>query len=103
MPSSVLVGEIPYSTLFPSRPLFRLNHLFLGVLVLFVMFALKCLNWILSVSSVFLGYSRLQKGYKCYSPTLGRYLISADVTFLRPLHSFLNLMFMVVRGRKIIF
>ncbi|XP_075076753.1 uncharacterized protein LOC142163374 [Nicotiana tabacum] len=34
--------------------------------------ALKC---------VFLGYSHLQKGYRCYSPDLKRYLVSADVTF----------------------
>nr|KYP72342.1 Retrovirus-related Pol polyprotein from transposon TNT 1-94 [Cajanus cajan] len=31
---------------------------------------------------VFLGYPRSQKGYKCFSPSLRRYLISADVTFL---------------------
>ncbi|KAF3655259.1 hypothetical protein FXO37_16054 [Capsicum annuum] len=34
--------------------------------------ALKC---------VLLGYSRVQKGYQCYSPDLGRYLMSADITF----------------------
>ncbi|XP_070011384.1 uncharacterized protein [Nicotiana sylvestris] len=34
--------------------------------------ALKC---------VFLGYSRVQKGYRCYSPDLRRYFMSSDVTF----------------------
>jgi hypothetical protein len=34
-----------------------------------------------SLKCVFLGYHRPQKGYHCYSPTLKRYLISADVTF----------------------
>ena len=34
-----------------------------------------------SIKCVFLGYSRLQKGYKCYSPTTKRYYMSADVTF----------------------
>nr|CAN63852.1 hypothetical protein VITISV_004832 [Vitis vinifera] len=34
--------------------------------------AMKCL---------FLGYSRLQKGYRCYSLETHRYFISADVTF----------------------
>ena len=29
---------------------------------------------------IFLGYSKLKKGYKCFDPTLGRYLISADAT-----------------------
>ena len=30
---------------------------------------------------IFLGYSRLQKGYRCYSPDTHRYFLSADVTF----------------------
>ena len=30
---------------------------------------------------IFLGYSRLQKGYRCYSPQTHRYFLSADVTF----------------------
>ena len=28
-----------------------------------------------------LGYSRIQKGYKCYSPATRQYYMSADVTF----------------------
>ncbi|XP_070026187.1 protein MTL1-like [Nicotiana sylvestris] len=34
--------------------------------------ALKC---------IFLGYSRTQKGYRCYSPNFQRYLMPGDVTF----------------------
>ena len=34
--------------------------------------ALKC---------VFLGYSRLQKGYRCFSPDLNKYVVSTDVVF----------------------
>ena len=30
---------------------------------------------------VFLGYSSLQRDYRCYSPDINRYFISADVTF----------------------
>ena len=33
-----------------------------------------------SIKCVFLGYSRTQKGYQCYSPTLCRHFISVDVT-----------------------
>ncbi|GJZ17859.1 polyprotein [Tanacetum coccineum] len=34
-----------------------------------------------SLMCVLLGYSCIQKGYKCYSPQLHRYLISRDVFF----------------------
>ena len=34
-----------------------------------------------SLKCIFLGYSRVQKRYKCYCPSLYSYLVSADVTF----------------------
>ena len=34
-----------------------------------------------SLKCIFLGYSRVQKGYMCYCPTLGCYFMSTNVTF----------------------
>ena len=39
-----------------------------------------------SLKCIFLGYSRVQKGYKCYCPSLRRYMVSVDVTFLENTH-----------------
>ena len=39
-----------------------------------------------SLKCIFLGYSQVQKGYRCYCPSLRRYLISANVTFLENTH-----------------
>ena len=83
MPSSILNGEIPYKVLFPGKSLFPVDPRIFGS-VCFVRDvrphvtkldpkALKC---------VFLGYSRLQKGYRCYCPPLNKYLVSIDVTFM---------------------
>ncbi|RVW34232.1 Retrovirus-related Pol polyprotein from transposon RE2 [Vitis vinifera] len=82
MPSSVLHDQIPHSLLFPDQPLYFLPpHVFGCTCFVHILTpgqdklsakAMKCL---------FLGYSRLQKGYRCYSLETHRYFISADVTF----------------------
>ena len=41
-----------------------------------------------SIKYVFLGYSRLQKGYNYYSSLLNGYLVSTDVTFFEHLPFF---------------
>ena len=35
-----------------------------------------------SLKCIFLGYSWIQKGYRCYYLSLRRYLVSTNVTFL---------------------
>ncbi|RVW33361.1 Retrovirus-related Pol polyprotein from transposon RE2 [Vitis vinifera] len=82
MPSSILHDQIPHFLLFPDQPLYFLPPrvfgctCFVHILTLgqdkLSAKAMKCL---------FLGYSRLQKGYRCYSLETHRYFISADVTF----------------------
>ena len=34
-----------------------------------------------SLKCIFLDYSRVQKGYRCYCPTLRRYFVFTDVAF----------------------
>ncbi|RVX19942.1 Retrovirus-related Pol polyprotein from transposon TNT 1-94 [Vitis vinifera] len=82
MPSSVLHDQIPHSLLFLDQPLYFLPPRVFGCTCFVHILtpgqdklsakAMKCL---------FLGYSRLQKGYRCYSLETHRYFISADVTF----------------------
>ena len=73
MSSSILHDQIPQSVLLPNQPLFCLLPCVFGC-VCFVHIltpeqeklsakATKC---------VFLGYSRLQRGYRCYSPNINR-------------------------------
>ena len=78
MPSSILHDQIPHSVLLPNQPLFCLPPCVCFVHILtprqdkLSTKATKC---------VFLGYSRIQMGYRCYSPNNNRYFISVDVTF----------------------
>ena len=82
MPSSVLNWATPYHQLFPNKPLFPIDPKVFGC-TCFVRDdrpqvykhdpkSLKC---------IVVGYSRVQKGYRCYCPTLRRYFVSTDVTF----------------------
>ncbi|KAK3008087.1 hypothetical protein RJ639_013614 [Escallonia herrerae] len=83
MPSTVLNGNVPYSVLFPTKPPFPVEPRIFGStcfvrdvrpnLTKLDPKALKC---------VFLGYSRLQKGYRCYSLDLHKYLVSTDVVLI---------------------
>ena len=82
MPSSVSHDQIPHSLLFPGQPLYFLSPCVFGCM---------CFVHILTLGQdklstratkcIFLGYSRLQKSYRCYSSETHRYFLSADVTF----------------------
>ncbi|KAJ9545430.1 hypothetical protein OSB04_025137 [Centaurea solstitialis] len=82
MPTHVLRNKSPFSVLFPKGTPFPLTPRIFGCvanvhdhrpqLTKLDPRAIRC---------VFLGYSRVQKGYRCYSPSLHRYFTSADVTF----------------------
>ena len=83
MPSSVLNLDTPYHILFPNKPLFPTEPQ-ISRCTCFVRDvrphvskhdpkSLKC---------IFLGYSQVQKGYRCYCPSLRRYLVLVYVTFL---------------------
>ena len=82
MPSFVLHNQIPHSILLPNLPLFYLPPRVFGCVCFVHILTLRQDK--LSAKDtkcVFLGYSRLQRGYCCYSPDTNRYFISADVTF----------------------
>ena len=82
MPSSVLHDQIPHSIIFPNQLLFCLPPRVFGYI---------CFVHILTLGQdklstkatkcVFLGYSRLQRGYRFYSTDTNWYFISVDVTF----------------------
>ena len=82
MPSTVLGGQIPYTVLPPDAPLFHLPPKIFGcVCYVHILGPGSDKLYPRSIKCVFLGYSRTQKGYRCYSPTLRHRFISADVTF----------------------
>ncbi|MFS7989993.1 putative RNA-directed DNA polymerase [Helianthus anomalus] len=82
MPSSVLRGQTPFSVLFPRGTPFPLEPQIFGY-VAYVHDHRPGVPKIdpRAIRCVFVGYSRVQKGYRCYSPSLRRYFTSADVTF----------------------
>ncbi|KAL0318213.1 UNVERIFIED_CONTAM: Retrovirus-related Pol polyprotein from transposon RE1 [Sesamum calycinum] len=69
MPSTVLNGDTPYSCLFPDKPLFGIAPRVFGC-ACFVHIHSPNLDTLSprSVKCIFLGYSRTQKGYRCYDP-----------------------------------
>ena len=83
MSSSVLDWATPFQTLFPHKSLFPIESR-----------VFRCTCFVRDVrlhvskldpksfKCIFLGYSRVQKGYRCYCPSLCKYMVFSDVTFL---------------------
>ncbi|QHO14032.1 Retrovirus-related Pol polyprotein [Arachis hypogaea] len=83
MPSSVLQNQVPHSILFPHEHIFSLPLRVFGcTCFIHDLTPGKDKLTARSIQCVFLGYTRFQKGYRCYSPALNRFFVSADVTFL---------------------
>ena len=82
MPSSSLHNKIPHSIIFPNEPLYNVPPRVFGC-TCFIHDLSPGLDKLSAraIKCVFLGYSRLRKGYRCYSPDTRKYYMSADVTF----------------------
>ena len=81
MPSSVL-DQVPHSLMFPNQPLFCLPpRVFKCTLFVHILTPGQDELSAKATKCIFLGYSRLQRGYRCYSPDTHRYFISANVMF----------------------
>ena len=82
MPSSILNWVTPYHQLFSNKPLFLIDP---------KVFRYTCFVRdvrphvskldLKSFKCIFVRYTRVQKGYGCYCPTLRRYFVSTDVAF----------------------
>ena len=85
MPSSVLNWATPYHQLFPNNSLFPID----AKVFRCTCFARDVRPQVFkldpkSLKCIFVGYSRVKKGYMCYCPTLRHYFVSTDVTFFEP-------------------
>ena len=85
--SSVLNWDTLYHILFPNKPLFPIEPRIFGC-TCFVRDVCPQVSKLdhKSLKCIFLGYSRVQKGYRCYCPSLRRYLVFADVKFFDNVH-----------------
>ena len=83
MPSSILNWNTLYHILFPNKRLFPIEPRLFGCtcFVRDVHPHVSKLN-LKSLKCIFVSYSQVQKGYRCYCPNLQKYLVSVDVTFL---------------------
>ena len=101
MPSSVLNWTAPYLQLFPNNPLFSIDPKVFRY-TCFIRDVRPQISKIYSkfLKCIFVGYSRVQKGYKCYCPTLRRYFMSLMLHSLRLPHFPFRLLLQVKGGKK---
>ena len=80
MLSSVLNWPTPYHQLFPNNLLFPIDPKVFGC-TCFVRDVRPQVSklYLKSLKCIFVGYSPVQKGYRCYCPTLQRYFVSTNV------------------------
>ena len=81
MPFLVLNWANPYHQLFPNNLLFPIVPKVFGC-TCFIRDVRPRVSKLgpKSLKCIFVGYSRVKKGYRCYCPTLRRYFVSIDVT-----------------------
>ena len=82
MPSSVLNWATPYHQLFPNDLLFAFDPKVFGC-TCFVRDVRPQVSKLdpKSLKCIFVGYSRVKKGYRCYCSTLRCYFVSTDIAF----------------------
>ena len=82
MPSPVLNWTAPYHQLFPNNLLFPIDLTVFGCtcFIPYVHPQVSKLD-LKSLKCILVGYSHVQKGYRCYCPTLRHYFVSTDVAF----------------------
>ena len=82
LPSSILNWATPYHQLFPNNPLFPIDPKVFGCtcFVRDVRPQVSKLNPKV-LKCIFVGYSRVQKGYRCYCLTLRCYFVSTNAAF----------------------
>ena len=82
MLSAPFGGEVPLQHLQPEKELFSLPPRVFGC-VAFVQDLSLGLDklFLRSIKCVFVGYSRIQRGYRCFHPRNHCYIVSANVTF----------------------
>ena len=102
MPLSVLNCATPFQTLFPHKSLFPIEPRVFGCtcFVRNVRLHVSKLDP-KSLKCICLGYSRVHNGYRCYCPSLCKYLVSTDVTFVENT-PFLKTRSTLAKGRMMI-